>query len=79
MTNADVALGRFGHHPDPAIDFCIEVDEIEGMVYDAKHGLAEYKPVADRIFKAMQFRVGGVQEAVSAKRNLRIAEGYLLQ
>ena len=24
-------LGRFGHHPDPATDFAVEVDAIEGL------------------------------------------------
>lgn len=67
----------FGHHPDPAVDFCVEVDQIEGEVYDAKHGLVPYQPVEDRVFKAMQFRVGGVPEAVAAKGRLRIAENYL--
>lgn len=71
-------LGRFGHHPDPAVDFCVEVDEIEGLVYDARHGLTEYKPVEDRVFKAMRFCVGGDQNAVTAKERLRIAEDYLL-
>lgn len=27
-------LGRFGHHPDPAIDFCVEVEEIEAIWTD---------------------------------------------
>ena len=67
----------FGHHPDPAVDFCVEVDVIEGLVYDAKHGLIEYKPIEDRVCRAMQFRVGGVSAAVEAKQRLRIAEEYL--
>lgn len=70
-------LGRFGWHPDPAIDFCVEVEVIEGLVYDAKVGLVEKKPVEDRIFKAMTFRVGGVGMAVDAKAALRRAEASL--
>lgn len=70
-------LGRFGHHPDPAIDFCVEVEVIEGMAYDAKVGLAERKAVEDRIFKAMMFNVGGVGAAVEAKGRLRRIEARL--
>ena len=31
-------MGRFGHHPDPAIDFCVEVEVIDGEVYDVAVG-----------------------------------------
>lgn len=70
-------LGRFGHHPDPATDFCVEVEEIEGLVYDVGVGLMERKPVDDRIFRAMMFNVGGVDLAVQAKAALRRAEAML--
>lgn len=30
---------NFGNHPDPAIDFCIEVDGIEGLAADYRAGL----------------------------------------
>ena len=70
-------LGLFGHHPHPAIDFCVEVDAIEGRVYDARHGLTPFKPVEERVFKAMQFRLGGELVAVQAKERLRIAGAYL--
>ena len=70
-------MEHFGHHPDPATDFCVEVDAIEGLVYEARVGMIPRKPVEDRIFKAMQFRVGGDPDAVAAKGNLRIAEEYL--
>lgn len=68
------SMGRFNHHPDPAIDFCIEVEVIEGMAYDYSVGLAERGPLADRIFTAMQFRVGGDPCAVEAKATLRQIE-----
>lgn len=70
-------LGRFDWHPDPAIDFCIEVDVLVGMVYDAKIGLLDADTVNERIFKAMQFNVGGVQRAVNAKAHLRELEAEM--
>lgn len=67
-------LGRFGHHPDPAIDFCVEVEEI----LSAHHGQAFGDPVTrdidKRIYHAMMFRVGGDQGAVGAKTVLRRIE-----
>lgn len=66
-------LGRFGHHPDPAVDFCVEVEELEAINYDRKHGIAN--PGTDTLFHranaAMDFRVGGDQNAVAAKEKLR--------
>lgn len=69
---------NFGNHPDPAIDFCIEVDGIEGLAADYRAGLEARQSVEDRIFKAMQFRVGGDEKAVAAKAHLRKIEGQLL-
>ena len=66
--------GRFGHHPAPAIDFCVEVDEIAGLVHDAKMKLVDAREVDRRIFRAMMFRVGGDQYAVAAKAALRELE-----
>jgi len=66
---------RFGHHPDPAIDFCIEVEAIQGEAYNERVGFPiEGPPLADRIFRAMQFRVGGDEGAVWAKSLLREIE-----
>jgi hypothetical protein len=70
-------MRSFGHHPDPAIDFCVEVDIIEGLTFDAAHGMADRKAVEDRIFSAMQFTVGGDERAVAAKQRLRVADDYL--
>ena len=66
-------LGRFGHHPDPAIDFCVEVEEIQAIAEDRKIGFAnpDNFKLEDRIFRAMQFNVGGDENAVSAKALLR--------
>ena len=64
-------LGRFDHHPDPAIDFCIEVDAIEAEVFDATHGLISGSGLNRRIERALEFRVGGDIGAVNAKASLR--------
>lgn len=73
-TKQETLIGRFGHHPDPATDFAVEVDAIEGMLADFKAGLEKRSVLEGRIFKAMQFRVGGTVLAVAAKQALRIAE-----
>ena len=68
-------LGRFGHHPDPATDFCVEVEELESIVTDKLLGLRIDEPMpADRIRRAMEFRVGGDVAAVNAKLALRDIE-----
>lgn len=67
-------IGRFGHHPDPATDFAVEVDAIEGMIADLNAGVEKPKAVEDRIFKAMQFRAGGTVLGAAAKLALRQAE-----
>ncbi|MBY2911408.1 hypothetical protein [Rhizobium leguminosarum] len=67
-------LGRFGHHPDPAIDFEVEVETIQGSLYDATHGVDHSTTIDEirkRIAKAMEFRVGGDAGAVAAKQMLR--------
>lgn len=71
--------GRFGHHPDPATDFCVEVEAIEGYHYDAQRGLSkpgEPPRQIDPAFRvrvnaAMDFVVGGDPVAVRAKAILR--------
>ena len=35
----DAPLGRFNHHPDPVIDFGVEVEEIGAEVFDALHAI----------------------------------------
>lgn len=74
-------LGRFGHHPDPANDFCIEVEAIQGQLFDATHGISKpgtepvtIDTVRNRIERAMDFRVGADEIAVSAKQLLRTLE-----
>lgn len=72
-------LGRFGHSPadDPANDFCIEVEAIEGEIANTEAGLdgcLSWQDIDDRIFKAMTFTVGGDAIAIAAKGTLRELE-----
>lgn len=64
----------FGHHPDPAIDFCVEVEEIIAMACNRKVGFDPEPTLDDRHFRAMQFRVGGDIGAIDAKHMLRTVE-----
>lgn len=81
-------LGRFDHHPDPATDFCIEVESLQSRLFNAKHGLAKMgtqpetvEDVCVDIERAMSFRVGGDEIAVRAKNILRglVAEAASFQ
>jgi hypothetical protein len=76
VTTATEKLGRFGHHPDPVVDFCVEVDIIEGLIADVDAGIQEWETVADRVFKAMQ-SVWIDGRAQDAKNKLRLAEADL--
>jgi hypothetical protein len=69
----ETTLGRFGHHPDPANDICVEVEEIQSIAEDRKIGFAnpDDASLEGRIFRAMQFNVGGDEIAVKAKALLR--------
>lgn len=64
-------FGRFGHHPDPATDFCIEVECIEGEAYEVSVGMIDAASIAPRIERALSFTVGGDVGAVAAKATLR--------
>jgi hypothetical protein len=75
---ADDQLGRFGHHSDPAIDFCIEVECCENDAYDLRANPEGRVPLFIRIDKAMFFRVGGDVGCVDAKHGLRQLEQALL-
>lgn len=77
----DDTLGRFGHHPDPATDFEVEVTSLQGRLFNAKHAIPDkhgvtesVAQVADAIKRAMTFRVGGVETSVRAKSILRALE-----
>lgn len=71
-------LGRFGHHPDPAVDFCLEVEVIQGEAENHRLGFTAGTPSRDemaaRIERAMAFRAGGDVGAVAAKQTLRKIE-----
>jgi len=71
-------LGRFDHHPDPAIDFEIEVQALEARLFDAKGKISKpgtepetVAAVLADIDRAMTFTVGGDHGAVAAKATLR--------
>jgi hypothetical protein len=70
-------LGRFDHHPDPAIDFCIEVEELEGMAYNRRVGFGPEPTLNARVNRAMDFRVGGDLNAIAAKGILRTIDAEL--
>jgi hypothetical protein len=68
---------RFGHHPDPAVDFCIEVDCIEGDAYDFRAGINDREAPKERITRAMTFIIGGDPYAIRAKGRLRELEAAI--
>lgn len=65
---------KFGHHPNPAYDFCIEVDVIEGELADERAGLPARFDIRERIAVAMRYRVGGDARCIAAKEALRQME-----
>ena len=80
-------MARFGHHPEPAIDFCIEVEELEAIAESSRLGLTGFGHEQDRetldqrIERAMDFRVGGDAGCVAAKdalRRLASARGFIV-
>lgn len=68
-----IKLGRFGHHPDPTNDFCVEVEEIQAEALNLQLGFADVDGgvLFARIARAMSFTVGGDEIAVRAKAELR--------
>ncbi len=78
MTDVAEKLGRFGHHPNPAIDFCVEVETLESEWLNVQIGFENGTPskseLAVRIARAMEFRVGGDLNAIIAKSLLRRIE-----
>jgi len=74
---AEVAKpARFGHFNDPVEDYLAEVSLIECEVgkLGAEPSADRLREVDERIFRAMSFRVGAVEDAVSAKNRLRLLE-----
>lgn len=72
------AVGRFGHHPDPAIDFEVEVDSLQAEISNKKLGFECGTPSLEelnsRVTSAMGFIVGGDPSSVDAKATLRELE-----
>ena len=74
-------LARFNHHADPAIDFCVEVGDLEARLASLRTSLrvglssaSDLSELIADIRKAMDFIVGGVPEAIDAKATLRQIE-----
>ncbi len=65
------ALGRFGHHPDPVIDFEIEVCDIVGEIKNDLCGIPPAFDIYEHVTKAFAFIVGGDLRAILAKDTLR--------
>lgn len=57
---------RFGHHPDPATDFCIEVETLQGRLFNARHGITMIRRLAQP--------AGEVDEAVKPWTDEQCAE-----
>jgi len=75
-THIELALStscaRFGHHPSPAVDYCIEVDQIMAIAYDCKTGLASSIELRARFTTAISFVPGGDLFCILAKNQLRL-------
>jgi hypothetical protein len=65
---------KFGHHYQPGWDFVIEVNTIAGLAADPA---ADRVALRERVARAMDFRVGGLPESISAKATLRLIEKRL--
>ncbi len=55
-------LGKYGHHPDCEIDADIEVERLQGLLYEARAGL----------FRGLDYRAA-TPEGLSIKYDLRDA------
>lgn len=73
----DMKLGRFGHHPDPAIDYLVEIEEIESMAENRRVGFDQEPELERRVSLALDFNVGGDENCVVAKRALHVVAGEL--
>jgi len=72
---------EFGHHPNAANDFCIEVEELAAIMLDRENGFPnpDDGDLERRIDRAMLFRVGADAIAVDAKRTLREIEDRCIE
>lgn len=71
MSTTDEKLGRYGHHPDAATDFEVEVDELIAMDFDLQNKVAPHHDFMKRLSYALDFNVGAVESCVLAKQRLR--------
>lgn len=85
--SAPEKLGRFDHHPDPAIDFCFEVELLENINLNAKLGLCgwgheeERETLDERIERALGFLVGVDENCIAAKAalcELAVERGFIV-
>lgn len=58
----DETTARFGHHPDPEIDACVEIERLQGLLYEARAGLV----------RAMDYRAA-TPEGLAIKGDIRDA------
>jgi len=74
-------LGRFGHSPDPAVDFCVETEWIGNEWANTKAGFTNGTPpieeIARRLNQALDAYVGNNQYAVAANCTLREIEAEM--
>lgn len=80
MSESGKETGRFGHHPDPAIDYCVEVEEIEAIWTDRCNKFAnpDDASLESRVQRAMMFKVGGDLHAINAKDRVRNIDADLV-
>ncbi len=81
VADVDGPVGRFGHHPDRADDFCIEVEILQAEWHNLRVGFANGTPslaeFKDRVFKAMQAGPFVTERCLNAKTLLRSIERQL--
>ena len=53
-------LGKYGHHPDQAIDADVEIERLQGLLVEAQRGL----------LRGLDFRAG-TPEGLSVKYDIR--------
>lgn len=77
MIAVTTEVSQFGHHPNPATDFCVEVEALLGEIKNHQVGFTNGTPTREemdrRIERAMAFKVGGDTSAIAAKGTLRDA------
>lgn len=71
-------VGRFGHHPDPSDDFCVEVECLEGEWANHRvgfmNGTQSREEVEERVARAMTAGPFATERCLAAKATLRAIE-----